>query len=240
MTSVSLLTITQFKRQASLLLLRDLILDQDYPHLLEWILVEGSPTSEEATLNEVFCRALEAEGLLIRYIPGTDSREPIGLLRNRANEAALGDVRVVLDDDDYYPPERVRHAVESLAASKKQIAGCSPMLLFDYPSNRLFQFKSFGKNHSVASCMAWTSAYQGVCDPTARFAEESSFTDGFQAPMVQLDPAKTIVQSSHSQNTFSKKGLIATGLGKTLVQVDTNPMHLPYLERFKKTFGPSH
>ena len=238
MTSVSLLTITQFKRQASLLLLRDLILDQDYPHLLEWILVEGSPTSEEAEANEVFCRALEVKGLPIRYIPGIGSREPIGLLRNRANEAALGDVRVVLDDDDYYPPERVRHAVESLAASKKQIAGCSPMLLFDYPSDKLFQFKSFGKNHSVASCMAWTSAYKGVCDPTARFAEESSFTDGFREPMVQLDPAKTIVQSSHSQNTFSKKGLIA--LGKTLVQVTANPMPLPYLERFKKTFGPSH
>ena len=238
MTSVSLLTITQFKRQASLLLLRDLILDQDYPHLLEWILVEGSPTSEEAKANEIFCRALEAEGLPIRYIPG--SGDPIGLLRNRANEAALGDVRVVLDDDDYYPPERVRHAVESLASSKKQIAGCSPMLLFDYSSDRLFQFKSFGKNHSVASCMAWTSAYKGVCDPTARFAEESSFTNGFREPMVQLDPEKTIVQSSHSQNTFSKKGLIATGLGKTLVQVDTNPMPLSYLERFKKTFGPSH
>lgn len=236
MASVSLLTITQYKRQASLLLLRDLILDQDYPHLLEWILVEGSPTSTSAKMNEVFCRALEAKGLPIRYIPGSGG-EPIGLLRNRANEAALGDVRVVLDDDDYYPPERVRHAVDSLASSKKQIAGCSPMLLFDYPSDRLFQFKSFGKNHSVASCMAWTSAYQGVCDPTARFAEESSFTHGFREPMVQLDPEKTIVQSSHSQNTFSKRGLIATGLGKTLVQVDTNPMPLPYLERFKKTFS---
>ena len=237
MTSVSLLTITQYKRQASLLLLRDLILDQDYPHLLEWILVEGSPTSTSAKMNEVFCRGLFCEGLPIRYIPGSGSREPIGLLRNRANEAALGDVRVVLDDDDYYPPERVRHAVDSLASSKKQIAGCSPMLLFDYPSDRLFQFKSFGKNHSVASCMAWTSAYQGVCDPTARFAEESSFTHGFREPMVQLDPEKTIVQSSHSQNTFSKRGLIATGLGKTLVQVDTNPMTLPYLERFKKTLS---
>jgi len=237
MASVSLLTITQFKRQASLLLLRDLILDQDYPHLLEWILVEGSPTSEEAKLNDVFCRALGAEGLPIRYIPGSGG-DPIGLLRNRANEAALGDIRVVLDDDDYYPPERVRHAVESLAASKKQIAGCSPMLLFDYPSDRLFQFKSFGKNHSVASCMAWTSAYKGICDPTARFAEESSFTNGFQAPMVQLDPQKTIIQSSHGQNTFCKKGLIETGLGKMLLQLETNPMPVLYLERFKNTFSP--
>ena len=86
--------------------------------------------------------------------------------------------------------------------------------------------------------MAWTSAYRGVCDPTARFAEESSFTNGFQAPMVQLDPQKTIVQSSHGQNTFCKKGLIETGLGKMLLQLETNPMPVSYLERFKNTFSP--
>ena len=113
------------------------------------------------------------------------------------------------------------------------------MLLFDYPSNKLFQFKSFGKNHSVASCMAWTSAYKGVCDPTARFAEESSFTDGFREPMVQLNPQKTIVQSSHDQNTFSKKELIAKGLGKSLVEVEQNPVPFSYLDRLKKAFVPS-
>lgn len=238
MKTVSILTITQYKRQASLSILRDLIKDQDYPHILEWILVEGSPSAEEAALNEAFWLGHILDAIPIRYIPGPGS-EPIGLLRNRANEAALGDIRVVLDDDDYYPPERVRHAVESLASSKKQIAGCSPMLMFDYPSNRLFQFMSFGKNHSVASCMAWTSTYRGVCNPKARFAEESSFTNGFREPMVQLDPLKTIVQSSHDQNTFSKKELIAKGLGKSLVQVEQNPVPFSYLDRLKKAFVPS-
>ena len=237
MRSVSILTITQFKRQASLLLLRDLILAQDYPSLLEWILVEGSPTADEAEANQVFCRALHAGGLPIRYSPRDGSCvEPIGLLRNRANEAASGDIRVVMDDDDYYPPDRVRHAVESLVRSKKKIAGCSRMFMMDYPSNRLFQFKSFGKNHSVASCMAWTSAYKGVCDPTARFAEETSFTNGFQAPMVQLDPAKTIVQSSHDQNTVSKKDFIETRLGTLLVEVKESPMPPAIQERFRAVF----
>jgi len=87
--------------------------------------------------------------------------------------------------------------------------------------------------------MAWTSTYRGACNPKARFAEESSFTNGFQAPMVQLDPLKTIVQSSHDQNTFSKKELIAKGLGKSLVQVEQNPVPFSYLDRLKKAFVPS-
>ena len=39
-------------------------------------------------------------------------------------------------------------------------------------------------------------------------AEETSFTNGFSEPMVQLDPLKCIVISSHSNNTFDKKILI--------------------------------
>ena len=230
MKTVSILTITQYKRQASLLLLRDLILAQDYP-LLEWILVEGSPTSEEADANEAFCKALLLNSdTPIRYIQGCQGAG-IGHLRNVANEAALGDVRVVLDDDDYYPPDRVRHAVESLNKSGKQLAGCSKMFLYDYPSERLFQFKSFGKNHSTFSCMAWTRSYKGLCDPTARFAEETSFTRGFTEPMVQLHPAKTIVQSSHHGNTYSKKNLLN---GTSVQQILTQ--NTDYLDRFRQVF----
>jgi len=56
--------------------------------------------------------------------------------------------------------------------------------------------------------MAWKKAYAGTYNPTATSAEESHFTRGFTEPMVQLDPAKTIVQSSHMHNTYSKKDII--------------------------------
>jgi len=209
MTTVSIITVTQHKRQASLLLLLDLIRDQTYPTIIEWILIEGSPTPEEAVLNGLFCTALEAS-VPLRYIP-TGGGGSIGTLRSIANRASSGDIRVVMDDDDYYPPDRVSHAVEALLRSKKQLAGCSNMFLYDYPSQRLVQWTTIHKNHSLSSCMAWTRAYKGDYDPQAYYAEETSFTRGFQEPMVQLDPVKTIVQSSHGDNTWSKTGLLKEG-----------------------------
>jgi glycosyltransferase involved in cell wall biosynthesis len=225
--SVSLLTVTQQSRQQSLLILKDLIKDQTYPNILEWILVEGSPAREAALQNAEFIRTLDSR-IPIRYIP-TEGGLTIGVLRQIANEEARGDIRVVLDDDDYYPCERVEHAVTRLVESKKRLAGCSRMLLFDYQLNKLFQFRSFGLNHSVSSCMAWTRDYPGFYDLLVRFAEESSFTDDFTEPMVQLDPFKTIIQSSHMQNTYSKKALVVPEV--------TGSVPEPYLSRFQKLFG---
>jgi len=200
--TVSALTVTQHSRHPSLQILKDLLEDQTYP-VHEWVLVEGSPTKELARQNGHLIRGL-CSSIPVRYIE-TEGGLPIGHLRQLANRSAQGDIRVVFDDDDYYPPTRIEHAVESLLRSKKRLAGCSPMLMYDYQTQKLTQFPSFGRNHSVSSAMAWTRAYEGVYDEQARHAEESSFTRGFQERMVQLDPAHTIIQSSHTQNTYSKK-----------------------------------
>lgn len=225
--SVSLLTITQLSRHQSLLILKDLIKDQTYQNILEWILVEGSLTKEAAYENAKSIQALDSS-IPIRYIQ-TDGGLSIGVLRQMANEAARGDIRVVLDDDDYYPCERVEHAVTQLQKSKKRLAGCSQMLLYDYQLKKLFQFRSFGLNHSVSSCMAWTRNYPGFYDLLVRCGEESSFTDDFTEPMVQLDPWKTIIQSSHTQNTYSKKALVVPEVSGSVPE--------PYLSRFTAVFN---
>jgi len=225
--SVSLLTITQLSRHQSLQILKDLIKDQTYPNILEWVLVEGSPTKEASHQNAKSIQALDST-IPIRYI-STDGGLSIGVLRQMANEAAKGDIRVVLDDDDYYPCERVEHAVTRLLESNKRLAGCSRMLLYDYQLKKLFQFRSFGLNHSVSSCMAWTRDYPGFYDLLVRCGEESSFTDDFTEPMVQLDPWKTIIQSSHTQNTYSKKALIVPEVEGSVPE--------PYLSRFTAVFN---
>lgn len=225
--SVSLLTVTQQSRQPSLLILKDLVKDQTYPNILEWILVEGSPTKAAALENAQFIQTLDST-IPIRYIQ-TEGGLSIGVLRQIANQEAKGDIRVVLDDDDYYPCDRVEHAVTRLLESKKLLAGCSRMLLFDYQLNKLFQFRSFGINHSVSSCMAWTRDYPGFYDLLVRFAEESSFTEDFTEPMVQLDPWKTIIQSSHTENTYSKKALVVPEVAGSVPE--------PYFSRFQNVFG---
>ena len=44
-----------------------------------------------------------------------------------------------MDDDDFYPPSRVEHAVEQLLNSDKEIAGLSslPVLCIEKPDLRL-------------------------------------------------------------------------------------------------------
>lgn len=229
--TVSLLTITQRSRQPSLLILKDLVQDQTYSNIIEWVIVEGSPSAKEAKENAAYIATLQ-QTIPIRYIR-TEGGLPIGTLRQLANESAIGDIRVVLDDDDYYPAMRVDHAVKSLLESKKRLAGCSPMFLYDYQLNKLFKFRSFGLNHSVSSCMAWTRDYPGVYDPDARFAEETSFTNGFTESMVQLEPLKTIIQSSHTHNTYSKKKLVIQEIEKPIL--DYIPEH--YFKRFHHILG---
>jgi hypothetical protein len=215
--SVSILTVTQWTRRESLAILNDMIGDQTYRGIVEWIIVEGSQGPEDRERNGAFVRTITNVKCPIRYI--TPGPLKLGALRAAANEAAIGDYRVVMDDDDYYPPDRISHAVERLARSSKKIAGCSPMLMYDYGSRALYQFKRFASTHSVSSCMAWKRDYAGTYDPDAITGEEAHFTNGFTEPMVQLDPAKTIIQSSHGTNTYSKKALLKTlqevGLGVT-------------------------
>ena len=226
--TVSVLTVTQRSRQSTLLILKDLLEAQIYSHIVEWVLVEGSQTKQQALENAEFIQQIKTR-IPISYI-GTKGGYPIGTLRQIANEEAIGEIRVVMDDDDYYPPQRVSHAVESLLRSGKQIAGCSPMFMMDYQANKMIQFKPFGPNHSVSSAMAWTREYPGLYDLKARKAEEGIFTNGFREPMVQLDPALTIIQSSHGSNTFPKTGLTH------LVELRECLVPEPFQTRYKKVF----
>jgi glycosyltransferase involved in cell wall biosynthesis len=236
--TVSILTVTQRSRQSTLLILKDLLEAQTYTNIVEWVLVEGSPTKADALANAEFIQQIKTR-IPISYIgthlsslwlEGTKGTYPIGMLRQIANEEAIGEIRVVMDDDDYYPPERVSHAVESLLRSGKQIAGCSPMYMMDYQANKMIQFKSFGPNHSVSSAMAWTREYPGLYDLKARKAEEGVFTNGFREPMVQLDPVLTIIQSSHGSNTFPKTGLTH------LVELKECLVPEPFQSRYKTVF----
>jgi glycosyltransferase involved in cell wall biosynthesis len=222
--TVSIVTITQIKRQASIQITTDLIKQQTYKKIIEWVIVEGSKTLEDSIANEKFINETLKSNcdLPIVYIPGyhTDesgnkifNNDKLGALRNLGNKKCQGDITVCMDDDDYYPVTRVEHCVSMLNTSKALIAGCSQKYLYDYDIDRLASFKQFGPNHSTNDCMAWKREYllENSHDPSKEMAEEASFTKQFANQMVQLDPKHCIVGSSHSHNTFSKKEIMIFG-----------------------------
>ena len=213
MTSVSIITISQQSRFENIKILYELIKLQDYPFIKEWIIVEGSKTKESKQYNikqlqEFINEKQKKTQMKIRYIIPVNI-EPISNLRNIGNYECSGDIIVCMDDDDYYPKERVSHAVDKLTESGLQIAGCSAMYMYDYFYKKLYKFEGY-RNHSTNNCMAYTIKYleRHSYKPGLTMAEESSFTNGFREPMVQLDSLKTIIVSSHDSNTFNKKQLI--------------------------------
>jgi glycosyltransferase involved in cell wall biosynthesis len=212
--TVSIVTITQLKRHKSFQLLIEMIQSQTYQNIVEWIIVEGSPCLEKACENETLLKGLIAAASPppppVRYIPFTGKK--LGGLRNLGNENVTGDIVVCFDDDDYYPPVRIEHAVKKLSSSTENTRGCliagvSEVFLYDFYLDELIQFKSFGQYHSTNSAMAYKKEYleKNSYEETAFFGEEYSFTKGFTEPMIQLNPYETVVVISHEENTVCKK-----------------------------------
>lgn len=212
--TVSILTVTQYSRRECMIVLARLIKQQIYKKIEEWVIVEGSQTEAEANANSNYLFSHIDMATLpfnIYYIPynsflGSQSRY-LSDLRNNGNNVCRGDIIVCMDDDDYYPPTRISHAVHMLSSSNLQIAGCSRSYIYFYLTKTFFQSKGFGEGHSTNNCLAYKRAYLETHSYEYGLSrgEEPSFTNDFTEPMVQLDPMKTIVISGHRQNTVDKE-----------------------------------
>jgi glycosyltransferase involved in cell wall biosynthesis len=177
---------------------------QDYPKdRMEWIMYDDGtePASEE------FLRLTAAAKLPnIRYIYDP-VKVNIGAKRNRLNKESKGDIVIAMDDDDYYPPERVSHVVNRFRAFPKiELAGSSEIYMYYKDNGQIIRLGPYGPNHATNGTMAWRRSYgkTHTYDETVVCAEEKSFLEGYKHPMIQLDPIKTMLVMSHSQNTFNK------------------------------------
>jgi soluble cytochrome b562 len=116
-----------------------------------------------------------------------------------------------MDDDDYYPPERIIHAVKTLQDNPKiLIAGSSLLYIYFKHISQMYKFGPYGPTHSTAASFAFRKELllQTSYDENASLAEEKKFLKDYSIPLVQLDPLKTILVFSHIQNTFDKKKLL--------------------------------
>jgi len=199
-----------------MLVLARLIKQQIYKNIAEWVIVEGSQAEAKANANSIYLFSHIDMATLpfnINYIPynpflGSQPRY-LSDLRNNGNNVCRGEIIVCMDDDDYYPPTRISHAVHMLTTSSSNalIAGCSRTYIYFYLTKTFFQSKSFGQGHSTNNCLAYKREYleNHSHEYAISHGEEPSFTNDFTEPMIQLDPMKTIVVSGHSQNTVIKK-----------------------------------
>jgi len=176
---------------------------QDYKGPMEWIIVDdGTDKIEDlitaANLPEI--KYYKIEGKLT-----------LGKKRNLMHEFAKGDIIVYMDDDDYYPPERVSHAVEMLQSHPKALcAGASVLYTYFKEIDKIVQFGPYGPNHATAGTFAFKKELLLITgyDDNQCLAEEKHFLKNYTIPFVQLDPTKVILVCAHNQNTFDKRQLL--------------------------------
>lgn len=177
-------------------------LSQTYPKdRMEWIVFDDGTDSVQDLFDAVKVPNL-------RYIRHEGPKLLIGQKRNRLNKEAKGELIVAMDDDDYYSPERVAHAVFKFAQNPKiELAGSSEIYMYYTDNQKIYKFGPYGPKHATNGTMAWRRSYAlaHTYDETVTHAEEKSFLENYIHPMIQLDPFKVMLVISHSENTFDKK-----------------------------------
>ena len=183
------------------------VLSQDYPHnLLEWVIVDDGMDKIGDLVKDI---------PFVKYFP-IDEKMPLGKKRNYMHDMCSfkedNAIIVYMDDDDFYPVNRVAHAVDKLINSKALCAGSSELYIWFNTLNKMYRFGPYGPNHSTAGTFAFKRVLlkETRYEDNAVLAEEKFFLKDYTIPFVQLEPLKTILVFSHEQNTFDKRKLIDT------------------------------
>jgi len=207
LTSVSVLTPT-YNRRKFIPTAIACFKAQEYPQdRMEWIILDDGTDK----VKDLF----DASGLKnVRYVALPEGEKlPIGAKRNRLNELAKGEIVVCWDDDDFYPPDRVKKAVNllrSVPGRRIPVVGCTLLHLYFSDRDQIWSIGPYGQNHCTNGTMAYWRSYfkENRYDDTAEKAEEKKFMRDWQTPVLQLQSEQTMLVICHAHNTFDKRILL--------------------------------
>ena len=180
--------------------------NQTYPkNRIEWIIVDDGTDK----IKDLVAKANIPQ---IKYFE-IDKKKYLGEKRNimHSHCSPKSKYIVYMDDDDYYPPERIEHAVERLESNKNALcAGASEIYIYFKHIQKMYQCGPYGPNHATAGTFAFRTELLKMTkyEDGAALAEEKSFLKNYTIPFIQLDPLKTILVFSHIHNTFDKKKML--------------------------------
>ena len=176
--------------------------NQTYPkNLIEWVIVDDGTDPIEDLVKD------HPNVKYFRY----SEKMTLGKKRNLMHEKSTGNILVYMDDDDYYPPTRISHAVERLTSNPNALcAGSSEIYIYFKHIQKMYQFGPYGPNHATAGTFAFKRRLldNQKYNEEASLAEEREFLNDYKIPFVQLDPKHVILVFSHIHNTFDKKKLL--------------------------------
>ena len=123
--------------------------NQDYPKSrIEWIIVDDGADKIKDLVEQ-------ANIPQIKYFE-LDEKKTLGFKRNYMHEQTKRSIIVYMDDDDYYPPNRISHAVDKLTKNSKALcAGSSELYIYFKRIQKMYQFGPYGPNHATAGTFAF-------------------------------------------------------------------------------------
>ena len=193
-----------FNRRPFIPIMFECFMNQDYPkHRIEWIIVDDGTDKVKDLMDT-------SKIPQIKYFE-LDRKMNLGEKRNYMHSKCSGSIIVYMDDDDYYPPARISHAVERLLQNPTALcAGASEMYVYFKHIHKMYQSGPYGPNHATAGTFAFRKELllQTSYENHAALAEEKAFLKNYTIPFVQLDPMKSILVFSHEHNTFDKRKLL--------------------------------
>jgi len=175
---------------------------QTYPaELLEWIVVDDGTDP----VGDLFANVPN-----VKYF-FQEEKMKLGKKRNYMHEKTKGEIIVYMDDDDYYPPDRINHAVNKLRSQPQALcAGSSAIHIYFKHNSTIYQFGPYGPQHATAGTFAFRRELLKLTkyDDEAEVAEEKQFLKNYTIPFIQLNPMKSILCFNHDKNTFDKRRLL--------------------------------
>jgi glycosyltransferase involved in cell wall biosynthesis len=194
---------------------------QDYPKLLvEWVIIDDGSDKIEDLVADI------PQVSYHRY----ENKMKLGEKRNIMHEKAKGDIIIYMDDDDYYPPERVSHAVSYLNDKPNILcAGSSKLYIYFKDIKKIYSFGPYFENHATASTFAFKKELLKITKYNSKdiSGEEKYFLKNYTIPLIQLNPFKTTLLISHDSNTVDKKDIIKYGkLSKKNINVFIKNQHI--------------
>ena len=220
-------------------------LNQDYPaDKMEWIIIDDGTDQIEDLVKDI------PQVKYFKY----DTKMPLGKKRNIMHEKSSGDILVYMDDDDYYPKERVSHAVNMLISHPNALcAGASEIYIWFKHIQKMWQFGPYSANHATAGTFAFKRELlkEHSYEEHAALAEEKAFLKNYSVPFVQLEPKKTILVFSHIHNTFDKKKLLENGqnqfqkesnrtVDEFVKEEEMKEFYMNTIDKLLKNYDPGH
>jgi len=122
------------------------------------------------------------------------------------NKLAYGEYIMCMDDDDYYPPEKISFTINKMKGAKSQISGSSLIYVYYTDIDKIYTFGPYSSSHATNGTLCYEKEFikNRLYEDNANMAEEKYFLDGFSIPILQLESLKTILCIAHDSNTVDK------------------------------------